>query len=101
LDFSTGSVNFCVYPYTPFSGALTVKEAFQGKRYDSDDGIIRTQLLSPGNWTYSRYSNPGFLRDGSLYVYIETQGAATGDVAPKIWYTICKKSLSECFVDEK
>ena len=65
-------MNFCVYPYTPFSGSLSVKESFQGKRYDSKEGVIRTQLLAKGNWTYSRYSNPAFLRNGDLYIYVET-----------------------------
>jgi hypothetical protein len=51
---------------------MTVKESFNGKKFDSAEGIIRTQILANSNWTYSRYSNPAFLRDGSLYVYVET-----------------------------
>lgn len=72
MDFSTGSVNFCVYPYTPFSGAMTISEVASSKRFDNIAGVIRTQILQRGNWTYSRYSDPGFSRDGSLYVYVET-----------------------------
>jgi hypothetical protein len=53
--------------------------------------------LANGNWTYSRYTNPDFSRDGTLYIYIESQ--STGDV-PTIYYTVCQNKLADCVLDE-
>lgn len=40
-------------------------------------------------------------KDGSIYVYFETQGASGSDLPPKVWYYTCKGNSDYCYFDTK
>jgi hypothetical protein len=58
--------------------------------------------LANGNWTYSRYSNADFSRDGYLEIYLESQNnkTITNNAPPKIYYKVCADTLKNCRLDE-